>query len=524
MNKNMNTRLPLTGLTALAMAATLAAGGARADERTDLETLKQTTINLIQILVQQGVLTQAKADDLVKQAALKAEDTVAAQKWAGPNVVRVQYVPEAVKKQIADELREEVLAQAKTERWGDANAVPEWVDRLKWTGDIRVGYQSDKFSSNNAPESYFQTQGNTNVTNTLEDRRRLRMRARLGLDATITPEISAGFRLTTGSTTDPTSTTQSLGQYDNKYTFTLDRAFLKFHSDTRLPWLTASAGRIPNPFFGTNLVWNDNLNFEGAAATLEPFAGEGSKVWRPYATVGMFALQDVESSLSNAARSKWLMGTQAGAEWVRDNNLRGKFGVGYYNYSNVSGIRNSLANPNQYDSTAPQFRQKGNTLFNIAADPSTTTLWALASDYRLLNLTGSLDLNVFNPVHVMATADYVKNVGFDAAKILTRTGMTVKPETTGYMARLAVGMPSMLLRDDWQLSVAYRYLEKDAVLDAFADSDFHLGGTNNRGYILGADYGMGKNTWLSARYMSSNEISGLPLSINVFQLYFNAKF
>ena len=78
--------------------------------------------------------------------------------------------------------------------------------------------------------------------------------------------------------------------------------------------------------------------------------------------------------------------------------------------------------------------------------------------------------------------------------------------------------------NDWQLSLAYRYLEADATVDAFTDSDFHLGGTNNKGFILGAQYGLGKNTWLSARWMSSNEISGLPLAVDVLQLYFNAKF
>jgi hypothetical protein len=92
------------------------------------------------------------------------------------------------------------------------------------------------------------------------------------------------------------------------------------------------------------------------------------------------------------------------------------------------------------------------------------------------------------------------------------------------MVRAAVGMPNMLLKGDWQLSLAYRYLEADAVLDAFTDSDFHLGGTNNKGFIVGAQYGLSRNTWLSARWLSSREISGLPLSINNFQLYFNAKF
>jgi hypothetical protein len=151
-------------------------------------------------------------------------------------------------------------------------------------------------------------------------------------------------------------------------------------------------------------------------------------------------------------------------------------------------------------------------------------IYALASDYTLVNLTGTLDLNLDNPVHLMLTADYVRNIGFDSARVQSLTGQDAKAETLGYMARAAVGMPTMLLRGDWQMSLAYRYLEKDAVVDAFTDSDFGLGGTNNQGYVLGADYATGKNTWWTARYYSSSQVSGLPYSVDVLQLYFNAKF
>jgi hypothetical protein len=72
--------------------------------------------------------------------------------------------------------------------------------------------------------------------------------------------------------------------------------------------------------------------------------------------------------------------------------------------------------------------------------------------------------------------------------------------------------------------VAYRYLEADAVLDAMTDSDFHLGGTNNKGYVLGLQYALGRNNWVSARWLSSTEVSGPPLSVNALQVYFNAKF
>lgn len=518
MTTNLNFPLKLTSIL---VTLAVGAGAARADERADLETLRQTTLNLIQILVQQGVISQEKSEQLVKQAETKAGETVAAQKKSEPGVVRVQLVPEAVKKQIADQVREEVVAQAKMERWGDANAIPEWVDRFKFDGDFRIGYQGDRFSDSNAPEFFHQVQGQ-NINNTTEDRNRFRMRARLGVNAKITPAVSAGLRLATGNLTDPVSTNQTMGQNNNKYSFVLDRAFVKAHSEETLPWLTVSAGRIPNPWFSTDLVWDDDLNFEGVALHLDP-ASQSAGTWRPFGGLGVFPLQEIEPSSTVSAKSKWLLGAQVGMEWVPSTRSRAKLGLAFYDYRNISGVRNPFDRVD-FNGTAYTTRQKGNTLFNIANTNPQTNLFGLAKDYRLINLTGMVDLTVFDPVRVMLTGDYVKNIGFDRDKTLQRTGLAMEPQNKGYMARLAVGMPNMLMKNDWQASIAYRYLEADAVLDAFTDSDFHLGGTNNKGFIVGVQYGLSKNTWLSARWLSSQEIRGLPLSTNVLQLYFNAKF
>ncbi len=518
-------KLRSIGLTA---ALALSLTTAYADEREELETLRQTTINLIESLVQSGVLPAEKAAQIVQQAQAKAKASTKAQaeladaKKPEPGVVRVQYVPEFVRKQIADEVREEVVAQAKAERWGDANAIPEWVDRFKLEGDLRMGYQSDGFSESNASELYFQVQGQ-DIGNTTEDRQRFRLRARLGITAKVTPDVSAAFRLSTGNTTNPVSTNQDMGKTGNKYSFVLDRAYVKAHSPTFLPWLTASAGRIPNPFFSTDLQWDDDLNFEGLALQVEDSVAS-AKVWRPFGTLGIFPLEDIQQSISNRAKSKWLTGAQVGVEWVPSNTTRAKVGLGVYDYRNISGIRNTYKDYS-YNDTAPAYRQKGNTLFDIDTDGDiNTNLFALAADYRVVNLTGMVDFNLYNPVHVILTADYVDNVGFSASKTLERSGLSVEPETKGYLARVAVGMPSMLLKDDWQLSLTYRYLERDAVLDAFTDSDFHLGGTNSKGFIFAGQYGLSKSTWLSARWLSSQEISGLPLSINTLQVLFNAKF
>lgn len=510
-------------LRATALAAVLVAGAAQAQtsERESLETLRQTTLNLIELLVQQGVLPADKAKALIEQAEAKARAALAEAKKTEQNTVRIQFVPESVRQQIANEVREEVVAQAKAERWGDANAVPEWVDRFRFDGEVRLGYQRDMFDEGNAPELNFQAQGQS-IDNTLEDRNRTRLRARLGVTARVTQDLSAALRLTTGSSSDPVSTNQTLGNFGNKYNFALDRAFLRARSQDWLPWLTTTAGRIPNPFFSTDLVWDDDLAFDGVALQLED-PNASAMVWRPFATVGYFPLQDVERSSSNRAKSRWLLGAQGGIEWVPSNDLRAKAGLAIYDFRNVAGVRNSSGST-ATDGTQASNRQKGNSLFNLSNPGVVGGPFGLAKDYRVLNLTAAVDYNLWNPVHLIVSGDYVRNIGFDAARTLARTGVAYDAEDTGYLLRVAVGMPQMLLKDDWQLSLAYRYLEADAVLDAFTDSDIHLGGTNSKGFIVGAQYGLSRNTWLSARWLSSREISGLPLSINTFQVNFHARF
>jgi hypothetical protein len=67
-------------------------------------------------------------------------------------------------------------------------------------------------------------------------------------------------------------------------------------------------------------------------------------------------------------------------------------------------------------------------------------------------------------------------------------------------------------------------VERDAVLDAFSDSDFHLGGTNVQGWTIGGNYGLVKNVWLTGRWLSGNVISGAQYGVDVMQLDLNTRF
>ena len=63
----------------------------------------------------------------------------------------------------------------------------------------------------------------------------------------------------------------------------------------------------------------------------------------------------------------------------------------------------------------------------------------------------------------------------------------------GYTVYGLIGTKKPAKWGEWNVEVAYRYLESDAVLDSLSDSDFHLGGTNAKGYTVGATMGLFKN-------------------------------
>ncbi|WP_018508387.1 putative porin [Thiobacillus thioparus] len=492
-----------------------------ANERQELETLRATTLALVDALVKQGVLSAEVAQDLIKQAEKKGQEQAeaSAKAEAASGVVRVPYIPEVVKREISEQIRQEVVAQAKTEHWGDVNAVPEWVERLKWEGDIRLRFQDDLYAKGNDIPNSFAGYG-INLNNTSETRERLRLRARLGLLAKITDNVSAGFRITTGDTSDPVSTNQTLGTTFNKYSLVLDRAYAKV---TPWEWLSVSGGRIPHPFFSTDLVWDDDVNFEGAAASFTPWSRENWD-WKPFATIGAFPLQSVESSPTNLAKNKWLYAAQLGLNWRAGPDTRWRFGLAYYDYRNIKGIPNTDPfQPHLYDATAPGYRQKGNSLFDISLGGTGT--WALAADYQLANLTAMVDLAQFEPVHVILTGDVVKNIGYDSAEVQQRMGAGYQARTLGWNTKLTVGMPKVDKEGDWQAFLGYRNLQRDATLDAFTDSDFNLGGTNSKGFYLGGLYGIDRNSWLGVKWLSADSIDGpLSFGVDVLQVDFNAKF
>ena len=436
---------------------------------------------------------------------------------AKADVVRVPYIPQVVMRELKEEIRQEVLAQAKGERWGDPGAMPEWLSRISWDGDFRARYQRDSFPIGNTLPAQYNPSGLNLISNTSETHNYSRIQVHLGMKAKVSEYTFAAFRLSTGTTSNPVSTNQTMGNGFNKSSLVLDRAYMQ---SSPYYWLALSAGKMPNPWLSTDLVWDSDVNFEGVAAQLKPRFGEE---WSGFLTAGAFPFQDIQRSDMVLANSKWLYGTQLSAKWTALNSSTFQFGVALYDFRNVEGTPNTTLGSYFYDNTAAQSMQKGNSLMSINAigDPA---IYGIASKFRELNYTARMDWATFDPVHVVLSGDYVRNLGFNADEIAQRTGQVLEPKITGHQTMLTVGYPRIKQRGDWQANVAYKYLERDAVLDALTDSDFHLGGTNAKGFVIGVSYGVDKETSLGLRRISADQIDGPPLSIDTWQVDLSMKF
>ena len=120
------------------------------------------SINLINILVKQGVLKEDQAQALIKQAedesyvarqaakdaTAKADEAAKAATAATaaanpPGTKHVTYVPEIVKRELREEIKAEVMAKAEKENWASPGAYPEWAQRIHFSGDFRARYQGD---------------------------------------------------------------------------------------------------------------------------------------------------------------------------------------------------------------------------------------------------------------------------------------------------------------------------------------------------------------------------------------------
>ena len=551
-------------------------------------------VNLVRLLIEQGVVSREKGNALMAQAeaeaakARAAAPTIQQAQTSLPapanGAIRVPYVPESVRAQIREELKTDVLAQARAEGWASpGERAPDWLRRIKLTGDVRVRSLSTLYSKANSnlipdfarinqigPIPIFERDTFIPLLNSRLDRAsRLQVRARLGIEVNVSDGIEAGITAATGDNNGPISTNQSLGGGFGKRDLWLDQAYLRLKP---FDWAKVELGRFPNPFLSSELLFDEDLRFDGVAATIDSGDrfGDGLHV---VARGGAFPLDFGDANFpqndvtKRGASERFLFSGQLETTAKITDDVSVTLAAAYHSYNNLQA---NLSEPCflyrvqtefrsgvicSTDNQRATFLRKGNTVVpirDIVLDVPAPALnevrvspqfVGLAFDYDILDLNMRVRFPVSKTLGVTLAGNYLRNlslkrgdlcrngpvnsasypplnnVGADGdGNICSQTNpSSFVGGNQGYLGNLTIGHSALGKRGQWQASLGYRYLESDAVLDAYTDSIFHLGGTNAKGYVIGAKGTLFDGLIVGVRWQSANEISGDPFSIDVLQ-------
>jgi hypothetical protein len=594
-NKAMNTPLGKNGsaqrkdaprrarmLAGMSAAALLMTSLAHAQTPPSSET---AMVRLIRGLIDSGALKKDVGDALLSQAQTEAIAAQQAQRQAAaapanatagrgkiePGDVRVPYISASVRDQIRDEVKGEIMAQAKSEGWAAPNETPEWTKRIRIEGDMRVRGESRFYSANNGnietdwrainSGTGYDVNSNTNLAlpqllNTRQDRaNQMRIRARLGIFADISESTQAGLRLASGSDDNPVSTTQTLGGGLSKKNLWLDQAWMSYRFNEMVK---VSGGRMGNPFVSTDMLFSNDLNVDGLVLQYDKTLA--NKDLSVFGTLGLIPLEySSDSSPSRSqnklsSQNKWLLGAQVGAQWKLDSENRLRGAVAYYDFKNITGrVSDSCAlyagaDGCNTDWSRPAFMQRGNTLMllrSIALDPTNPAntpqpqYVGLASKFQLLDLNARWDTRIAGGYGLRLDGNFIRNLAYDENEMFRRAGVGIvnnggtaqagvrgdfKSGANAYMLQATLGNPAPAVQGEWNVLAGYKRIEPDALPDAYNDSTFHQGGTNAKGYYLGGNYAIDKNTQFSGRWFATKSVYGAPVSIDTLQLELNTRF
>lgn len=274
---------------------------------------------------------------------------------------------------------------------------------------------------------------------TARDRSRSVLRARLRASYAVSDRLAIGAQIATGDPDDPNSTDVTLGNFLDDFAVSLDQAWIRYTHGN----LTVQAGKFPQLFQRTDMVWDGDVSPQGAALAYSASLGAAKLDARAL----YFVIDEAPT-----ARDSDMLGGQLALAAPLASNLRLSLAGSYYHYrlGSVAGA------------DAGDFR--GNLLAG----------GRYLSDFHLIEGLGTLSYAGLSPRWPLAfTADYVRNLG------------AAVPGDTGFNFELAAGRT--VQPGDWRIAYNYSEVEVDAVFAAFSHDNLDLS-TNYRLHGLGIGY------------------------------------
>jgi hypothetical protein len=375
----------------------------------------------------------------------------------------------------ADEILQETHAEAEKERQATiaatrdalmsgeesrimlAEAIPSFIRNTRIKGDFRLRYEhKDRDNGNN-------------------DRNRGRYRFRLGVVTKVNEKVDVGFGIATGGG-DPRSTNQTMGNSFESPDIRFDYAYASY---TPFNWLYLVGGKFKNPLWtpGGSFLWDSDIRPEGVSASMNHMVGRVEL----FINNGFWILDEIKDSSNDPV----MFVTQPGYKLNLGDHAYFKNALSLYQFSNVKGSEleySSNSNTRNLDGT-------------------------YADDYDAYVFSGELGCKTGLMLMPFAAlyGEYVNNT-------------EVSSKDSGYIAGLRFGHEKVKGPKQWQVSMHYQRLERDAWLDIFPDSDAYEGETDSESYVLKAEYGLMRHVRLGTNYYHSKSLSGPGNDEDIFQV------
>ena len=425
-------------------------------------------VNLLNRLVQRGILTQQDADDLTRQAesdAASARAQSQADAGAAAQAVAAQVAqrqadmtpppahgrrrPRALRppgREGPDARRDQAgrprpgqgreLGRARTPSPNGSRASASPAISASATRGLSSPIPTttpapSPTSTPSTPARPFDVAG-TNFSpqyNVDQNRKRFRLRARIGAEVDLQDGFTAGIRLATGENDSPVTENQTLGLANKRPGRQLQQ--IRHLAGSRLPevrsrrpsgegFLRSPSAALDNPFFGTThdlgerpwLRWHRGRR----AATRSSAASFPSSPPAPSPSSIPTSTSPPTSPRNSRASDKYLFGGQLGTTWTINKDFNAKLAGAYYYFYNIEGQLSSPFTPlsasdqGNTDNSRPSFAQNGNTYFPIrdivpTAQNNFGTIdqfqyYGLATPFHELAFTGQLNYDHFAPFRV----------------------------------------------------------------------------------------------------------------------------
>jgi hypothetical protein len=384
--------------------------------------------------------------------------------------------PEELKQAREEDKQKSGAAESKVDAL--IGKIPKWLDSISLFGDLRnrvEGFYGDNYHA--------QT--------------RYRVRARVGLNANVSNEVSATVRFASGDANDPISTNQTLSNTVTRKPLNLDWAYMTIKPGKTVGlapvWGQILIGKFPVVLAReSELIWDDDLSPEGLTETL-------NLVEQRAGFVRSFRLNALQCELNEVATNNdsYILGAQAALDTAIDSSATWSASFADYSFQGMNRVASTFIS---------QFSDPAGT----TANPNFNSSLANSNDvvtngkrivgyrygFNVINFGSELDFP--NPVGlgipVGVYGDLAHNTQADK-------------HNTGVILGAGVGSSGRdwyhnRLRDvgDWAVTYSWLWVEKDALVSLFSYSDFNYqqvnatqnvtqkGSTNVTGSVVRFDY------------------------------------